>query len=119
MRAARKCGLEVRHDFHAMSFQRSRRRRSRVVVTGLGSVSPLGEAFVDTWLALLQEQCGITSIGIAWGYQGLEHTRNADVGGQVAAAIPPKCFAAVSKYTEFCAIGVASRTRSTTLGATI
>jgi 3-oxoacyl-[acyl-carrier-protein] synthase II len=104
LRAARKCGScwssRALHDFHGLDSMRwtsSFRRRRRVVVTGLGAVTPLGGTFGDTWRALLQEQCGITSLEQALKYQGLEH--NVDVGCQVAAAIPPEYLTESKKNT--------------------
>lgn len=34
----------------------------RVVVTGIGAVTPLGNSFVDSWTALLQGQSGVTML---------------------------------------------------------
>jgi 3-oxoacyl-[acyl-carrier-protein] synthase II len=105
LRVARKCGScwssRALHDFHGLDSMRwatsFRRRRRRVVVTGLGAVTPLGGTFCDTWRAILQEQCGITSLEQALKYQGLEH--NVDVGCQVAAAIPPEYLTESKKNT--------------------
>jgi len=34
----------------------------RVVVTGVGAITPLGNSFVDSWTALLQGQSGVTTL---------------------------------------------------------
>jgi len=36
--------------------------RRRVVVTGIGAITPLGNTFVESWNALLQGHCGITTL---------------------------------------------------------
>lgn len=44
--------------------------RRRVVVTGIGAVTPLGQTFAETWKRLLQRECGITTLEQALLYQG-------------------------------------------------
>lgn len=42
----------------------------RVVVTGIGAVTPLGNNFADTWRRLLQHECGVTTLEQALLSQG-------------------------------------------------
>lgn len=43
----------------------------RVVVTGLGAITPLGQTFQETWKALLGKENGATSLEDALSWQGL------------------------------------------------
>lgn len=44
------------------NFERPSQPQRRVVVTGIGLVSPLGNTLEESWKALLKGQCGITQI---------------------------------------------------------
>ena len=50
-----------RRSFHTTTQQ----NRHRVVITGIGAVTPLGLSFVDSWQALLQNHSGVTSLADA------------------------------------------------------
>ncbi|GKY93875.1 hypothetical protein MPSEU_000354400 [Mayamaea pseudoterrestris] len=63
------------------TFKNSNIRR-RVVVTGLGAITPLGNTFADTWKALLANQSGVTSLTQALRMQHL------------------KCLATTEKYDQ-------------------
>jgi 3-oxoacyl-[acyl-carrier-protein] synthase II len=54
-------GIAGHRHFHEDGKQQPSRRR-RVVVTGMGAVSPLGNSLVDSWSNLLQLQSGITTL---------------------------------------------------------
>lgn len=43
----------------------------RVVVTGLGAITPLGQTFQDSWKALLRKENGATTLEEALSWQGL------------------------------------------------
>jgi 3-oxoacyl-[acyl-carrier-protein] synthase II len=46
-------------------------RRRRVVVTGIGAITPLGQTFVDSWRALLRLESGVVTLQDALYAQGL------------------------------------------------
>jgi 3-oxoacyl-[acyl-carrier-protein] synthase II len=43
----------------------------RVVVTGMGAITPLGQTFEESWKALLRKESGATSLEQALSWQGL------------------------------------------------
>ncbi|OKL61588.1 putative 3-oxoacyl-(acyl-carrier proteun) synthase [Talaromyces atroroseus] len=54
----------------------------RVVVTGLGAVTPLGVGIRRTWSRLLDGHCGIVNVAD-------RHPRFAEIPSQIAAVVPP------------------------------
>ncbi len=71
-------------------------QRRRVVVTGIGAVTPLGVTFVQTWQKLCQGHCGVTSLTNALQNQHDDSTDQLEkdiasiqsLSCQVAAAVP-------------------------------
>ena len=71
-------------------------QRRRVVVTGIGAVTPLGITFVQTWQQLCLGHCGVTSLSNAFHHQNYTSTQQLDqdlsslqsLSCQVAAAVP-------------------------------
>ena len=50
--------------------------RRRVVVTGLGAVTPLGNSFVETWRLLQHGESGVTTLADALHHQHLQVSNN-------------------------------------------
>jgi 3-oxoacyl-[acyl-carrier-protein] synthase II len=71
-------------------------QRRRVVVTGIGAVSPLGVTFAQTWNQLCKGHCGVTSLTKALQHQNYTTPEQLEqditfmrpVSCQVAAAVP-------------------------------
>jgi 3-oxoacyl-[acyl-carrier-protein] synthase II len=69
--------------------------RRRVVVTGLGAISPLGSTFVASWEGLLKGRCGVTDLGAALRHQGLVDEKQLRRELEVARQLPSQVAAPV------------------------
>lgn len=63
-------------------------RSCRVVVTGIGAITPLGNTFAESWQSLLRKETGVTSLTEALSWQGLSSEELLHRELTVAATLP-------------------------------
>jgi 3-oxoacyl-[acyl-carrier-protein] synthase II len=95
--------------------------RRRVVVTGLGAISPLGATFVESWEALVAGRCGVTDLGAALRLQQLDEARlerelevARQLPSQVAAPVqscPPYDSRTTARFVQFALVAAGEALR--------
>ena len=70
-------------------------RQRRIVVTGMGAVTPLGNTLVESWQALLQRDCGITTLEEAIREQNIPESSLLECELEMAAKLPCRVAAPV------------------------